>query len=660
MKILITEQQIKEIIKNVYGNLLSEQIAPLNVWLNLQELLNKNKPSNTMVHLSKDGKAFFLDRYIAKGQLGFSNTGLVTIYNGTSWTPIGKWDPKMNTNGKLYGSWLSQNNGTKINLSTALAQPNFLIPSMMISVWNNKKTSATPITKSKNYPYTELKNNPTPQFIAKVIKESKGTFDDSEAWVEAAFMAIKTTDMYNKVKAALGQDPYKFAASFMDVNEKYHVQAVGVSYKLMGTSNQNVTTKNFGSKCPLILTVAKPAGKKTNNAPVDIFRYWGKDKNGNHKDPLLYTNHLTGLYAKVPVDFGWKLNNNIYPYPTLYPQACINTSGKWAKEQEALPIFARANSQLNEYIDPAYSVQKSDNTSVSKSYLGYQTNKNPMDVQSDKTNKYNQSIGKEMINFNNALIKQKELIPKYCQTPLNRHGKKTFEKLETFHFVSMYNLCRDFGGLWVYGVGTSEYKCGCRDMSNASLTMNIESSTGDINIGNTISDIQTSRNWSHTDSQDMILNTIAFASAFIPVVGPFITFGLGSLQAAKHWKQGKQADAAVDIIFSLLPMLNKIPGVSKISTSIATSLGNKIVSSGALTLEELNTLKKITQYDKQISTELLSTLERQSAGKIKDHVIKTAVKKAEGEIIDYTGLPTRTKVKKAIASKALTSTTKLT
>ena len=238
MKILITEQQIKEIIKNVYGNLLSEQIAPLNVWLNLQELLNKNKPSNAMVHLSKDGKAFFLDRYILKGQLGFSITGLVTIYDGTSWTPIGKWDPKMNTNGKLYGSWLSQNNGTKLNLSTALSQPNALFPNTIKLLWNNKKTSTTPITKSKNYPYTELKNNPTPQFIAKIIKESKGTlntWNDNEAWVEAAFMAITTTDMYNKVKAALGQDPYKFAASFMDVNEKYHVQAVGVSYKLMGS-----------------------------------------------------------------------------------------------------------------------------------------------------------------------------------------------------------------------------------------------------------------------------------------------------------------------------------------------------------------------------------------------------------------------------------------
>ena len=179
--------------------------------------------------------------------------------------------------------------------------------------------------KVTNYPFDHLKNNPTPQFIAKIIKESKGTFNDNEAWAEAAFMAIKTPDMYNKVKAALGQDPYKYAASFMDVNEKYHIQAIGVSYKLMNGSNKKVAVDDFSKKCPLILTAKKPGGNKTNNANVNIFKYWSKDKNNNNRDPLLYST-LTGKYAKVPADFGWKFNNNIYPYPTLYSQSCIDMS----------------------------------------------------------------------------------------------------------------------------------------------------------------------------------------------------------------------------------------------------------------------------------------------------------------------------------------------
>lgn len=511
------------------------------------------------------------------------------------------------------------------------------------------------LIEGANYPYGQLKNNPTPQFIAKVIKDSKGTFNDNEAWVEAAFMAIKTPDMYNKVKTALGQDPYKYAASFMDVNEKYHVQAVGVSYKLMnsGSKSQKVTVDNFPKKCPLILTVAKPGGNKTNNAPVDIFKYWGKDKNGNHKDPLLYSNGLTGTYAKVPADFGWKLNNGIYPYPTLYSQSCIDTSGQWASKQAQFGKF------LKEYSDPLYNVQKSDNTSVSKSYLGNQIDPRTIMTKKEKSDR---NIGKEMINFNNALIKQKELIPKYCTSPITRQQKIVNNNLKAAFntaTVSMYNLCRDFGGLWVDGVGTSEYKCRCRDMSNASLTTNLQSSTGDINIGSEVDKTQKSRNWSNADSRDMITNAVAFATAFIPVVGPFVSAGISLGNAAIHWRAGKQKEAAVDMFFALLPMLGKIPGIGKISSSVATSLGSKLGKGSGLSLQELNTLKKITQYDEVISKQMLSQLEKSSLGKIEQHIVKTAVKKTEGALVDYTGLPTRSKVKKAIANTAVGATTNL-
>ena len=509
--------------------------------------------------------------------------------------------------------------------------------------------------KVTNYPFDHLKNNPTPQFIAKIIKESKGTFNDNEAWAEAAFMAIKTPDMYNKVKAALGQDPYKYAASFMDVNEKYHIQAIGVSYKLMNGSNKKVAVDDFSKKCPLILTAKKPGGNKTNNANVNIFKYWSKDKNNNNRDPLLYSNGLTGTYAKVPADFGWKFNNNIYPYPTLYPQSCIDMSGEWAKKQNQF------NKYIKEYVDPlsTSNVQKSDSTSVSKSYLGNQID--PRTIMSKKE-KYNRNIGQEMINFNNSLIKQKELIPKYCTTPIMRMKNNDRNPMDAMvnASVSMYNLCRDFGGLWVYGVGTSKFKCGCRDMSNPTLTMNLKSSTGDINIGNEIEKTQTSRNWSHEDSVGMITNAVAFASAFIPVVGPFISAGISLGNSAYHWSQGKQKDAAVEAFFALLPMLGKIPGVGNISKTLAKDLSTAILKSKALTIQELNALKRITQFDEVISKQVLRKVEQAAEGKLSQHIIKTSIKKAEGALVDYTGLPTRSKVKKAIASKTLGATTNLT
>jgi hypothetical protein len=506
------------------------------------------------------------------------------------------------------------------------------------------------------YPYAELKSWPTPQFIAKIIKESKGNFDDYEAWAEAAFMAIKTLDMYNKVKVALGQDPYKYVASFMDVNEKYHIQAIGVSYKFInsGGGGQQVSVDDFSQKCPLTLTVEKPAGNKTNNAPVDIFKYWGH-KNGKFLDPLLYSNGITGVQVKLPLDFGWKLNNNIYPYPALYSQSCIDTSGEWANKQ--------ANSFLKEYTDPGYSVQKSDSesTAVSKSYLGNQVNKNDF---MSKKDVYNRNIGKAMINFNNSFIKQKELIPKYCKKPLEREFVQSagssvpdFDKMNNGGYISMYTMCKNFGGLWVYGVGTSEYTCGCRDMSNPTISMSLESDTGSINIGNKINTSQKSTNWSNSDSIEMVTNTIAFASAFIPVVGPFISAGISLGNAAIHWKQGKQKEAAVDALFALIPLLGKIPGVAKISGSIAKSLGSKILGGGALSLEELNALKNVTQYDEIISKQILLKFKNTSG--LQKHIIDTAVKKTEQEVFHYVGLPTRKQVKKKISNEALGLTTNL-
>ena len=71
-------------------------------------------------------------------------------------------------------------------------------------------------------------------------------------------------------------------------------------------------------------------------------------------------------------------------------------------------------------------------------------------------------------------------------------------------------------------------------------------------------------------------------------------------------------------------------------------------------------MKKITQYDEAISKQLLAKIEQSTIGKVEQHIIKTAVKKTEGAIVDYTGLPTRSKVKKAIANTALGATTNLT
>ena len=111
---------------------------------------------------------------------------------------------------------------------------------------------------SQGYPYDKLNNNPTPKFIAWVIKNSDGGYigNDTEAHAEAAFNAIKTPKMYTEVTKYLAKDPYDFISGFMDTKTRYHLNSVEDHYtELFKNSPDN-----------------KPKVKKPNN--VKDFQNW--------------------------------------------------------------------------------------------------------------------------------------------------------------------------------------------------------------------------------------------------------------------------------------------------------------------------------------------------------------------------------------------------
>jgi hypothetical protein len=82
------------------------------------------------------------------------------------------------------------------------------------------------------FPYSDLRKNPSPDFIAQVIKKSNGGpfGDDKEAWAEAAFNTIGSKSTYNLVSKKLGQDAYSYLESFIDTKEKYHVNPIFTHY----------------------------------------------------------------------------------------------------------------------------------------------------------------------------------------------------------------------------------------------------------------------------------------------------------------------------------------------------------------------------------------------------------------------------------------------
>ena len=103
------------------------------------------------------------------------------------------------------------------------------LPSIVSST---QKTPDIDVTyTSDNPPYADLLRNPPAALIASVLKQSLGTFNDYEAWAEAAFASIKTKLKYAQVSKILDQDAYEYVKSFMDTSIKYHKQPIDISYK---------------------------------------------------------------------------------------------------------------------------------------------------------------------------------------------------------------------------------------------------------------------------------------------------------------------------------------------------------------------------------------------------------------------------------------------
>lgn len=97
---------------------------------------------------------------------------------------------------------------------------------------SNQTISYTAVTYTLDKPpYADLLKNPRAERIASVIKQSLGTFNDYEAWAEAAFMAIGTKLKFAQVSKILDRNAYEYVKAFMDTSTKYHKQPIDISYK---------------------------------------------------------------------------------------------------------------------------------------------------------------------------------------------------------------------------------------------------------------------------------------------------------------------------------------------------------------------------------------------------------------------------------------------
>lgn len=139
-------------------------------------------------------------------------------------------------------------------------------------------------------------------------------------------------------------------------------------------------------------------------------------------------------------------------------------------------------------------------------------------------------------------------------------------------------------------------------------------------------------------TRNMILG---IASAFIPVVGPFIAAGIGMYDAKQYYDEGDTKTAGLIAMFSILPgvgtIVSKIPGVKQLGTKGMTALASKLSKGVKITnpteIEIVNAIGKNRQLIQQELNKSAKELSiRAAKNKVKNQIVKQNIGKSASKL----------------------------
>ena len=102
----------------------------------------------------------------------------------------------------------------------------------------------------------------------------------------------------------------------------------------------------------------------------------------------------------------------------------------------------------------------------------------------------------------------------------------------------------------------------------------------------------------------LVLAIVGIGTAFIPVAGPFISAGIGLLDAGLYYKEGDNTSAAISGVFSLLPFIGKIPGVKETSSAVWKTITSKLSTGAKLAPAEIELVKQVATNAPSVQTVL--------------------------------------------------------
>jgi hypothetical protein len=103
------------------------------------------------------------------------------------------------------------------------------------------------------------------------------------------------------------------------------------------------------------------------------------------------------------------------------------------------------------------------------------------------------------------------------------------------------------------------------------------------------------------------MTILQIGTAFIPLVGPFISAGIGLADAAMYYNEGDKKTAGLVGIFSMIPGVGGLAskmGLGKWSAKALGEIGKKISFGSKLTPIESQVANRVAQYKQLIQTEM--------------------------------------------------------
>jgi hypothetical protein len=101
-----------------------------------------------------------------------------------------------------------------------------------------------------------------------------------------------------------------------------------------------------------------------------------------------------------------------------------------------------------------------------------------------------------------------------------------------------------------------------------------------------------------------VLSVVQVFSYLIPVAGPIIAAGIGTVDAGIYYLEGKETEAAITLGLTLLPLVSRIPGIKQVGTETMKKVAKKVVTGAKLNKAEQGVMNLVNKYKDSVNNDL--------------------------------------------------------